>query len=78
MRLACCALTGAAIGQTRRGSGMTASTGALLGAGFALLSSYANLWLRRPGSARAGTRKQRVGLAEDALAIGLGTALVRA
>jgi uncharacterized membrane protein len=78
MRLACGALAGAAIAQTRRRSGMTAATGALLGAGFALLSSYVNLALRRAGSTRARTTEQRAGLAEDAVAIGLGTALVRA
>jgi uncharacterized membrane protein len=78
MRVACGAFVGAAIAETRRGSGATMGTGALLGAGFALLSSYANLWLRRSATARTGTTEQRAGLAEDALALGLATALVRA
>jgi hypothetical protein len=34
--------------------------------------------VRRAGSTRARTTEQRAGLAEDAVAIGLGTALVRA
>jgi uncharacterized membrane protein len=77
MRVACGAFVGAAIAQTR-GSDTTVSTGALLGAGFALLSSYANLWLRRSISERTHTTSQRAGLAEDALAVGLATALVKA
>jgi uncharacterized membrane protein len=78
-RIASGALAGAAIAQTRRRkAGKPAMTGALLGGGFALLSSYANLWLRRQASARTGISEQRAGLAEDALALSLGTALATA
>jgi uncharacterized membrane protein len=77
MRVACGAFVGAAIAQTRDAD-TTVPAGALLGAGFALLSSYANLWLRRAIAERTHTSSQRAGLAEDALAVGLATALAKA
>jgi uncharacterized membrane protein len=51
---------------------------AVIGAVAAVASSYAHLWLRRAGAARAGVSLGVAGLAEDALAVGLATAVAAA
>jgi uncharacterized membrane protein len=76
-RAASGALTAAAIAPSRlrRGRSREALFAAAIGGAFAVLSSYANLWLRRRASRRTGASEQALGYAEDALAAGLGTAL---
>ncbi|BDG02122.1 DUF4126 family protein [Anaeromyxobacter oryzae] len=72
------ALTAAAIAggrRLRRARTREMLGAAALGACFAVLSSYANLWLRRAASRRTGASEQTLGYAEDVLAAGLGTAV---
>jgi uncharacterized membrane protein len=82
--LAVRALLGAAAGAAIGGASeivderRSAWLGALVGASAAVASSYVNLWLRRRAARATGVSEQRLGFAEDALTIGLGTGLARA
>ncbi len=79
VRTALGAVAGAAVSRSvspfaRSGS---AWRGAALGAAAAVVSTYAMLALRRRASAAAGIDMQRLGFAEDALALGAGMVLAR-
>lgn len=74
------AVVGAAAADALRPLGRSGSPwlGAVLGASAAVASSYTSLWLRRRTARATGISEQRLGYAEDALTLGLGTALARA
>lgn len=74
-RAALGAAAGAGIADILRMSGKLAAT---LGAVAAIASSFAHLWLRRHGARAIHLSEQKLGFVEDALALGLGTAMARA
>ena len=73
------AVAGAAVAESVRvpGERNAAWVSAALGAAAAVVSSYAMLWLRQRAATASGVSAQRLGFAEDALTLGLGTALAR-
>ncbi len=73
-RIASGALVGVVLGQVRRTSPVAA---ALAGAAGAAVSSFAMMRLRGWAGARLGVPDAAVAVAEDALAVGLSTAVVR-